>query len=75
MRRVLLVALLIGCVSTTLALDAAAKTGGFGALVPTLEARVDGPYAYLNEGSYPSSDPGRGEGGVALTFNQSVRAK
>jgi len=49
--------------------------GGFGALVPTFEARVDGPYAYLNNGSYLSSNPGRGEGGVALTFNESVRAK
>jgi len=49
--------------------------GGFGALVPTFEARVDGPYAYLNDGSYLSSNPGRGEGGVALTFNESVRAK
>ena len=49
--------------------------GGFGALVPTFEARVDGPYAYLNEGSYLSSNPGRGEGGVALTFHESVRAR
>jgi uncharacterized protein DUF3237 len=49
--------------------------GGFGALVPTFEARVDGPYAYLNKGSYLSSNPGRGEGGVALTFHESVRAR
>ena len=49
--------------------------GSFGGLVPTFEARVDGPYAYLNNGSYLSSNPGRGEGGVALTFNESVRAK
>jgi len=48
--------------------------GAFGALVPTFEARVEGPYAYLNEGSYLSSNPGRGEGGVALTFSESVRA-
>jgi hypothetical protein len=48
--------------------------GAFGALVPTFEARVDGPYAYLNKGSYLSSNPGRGEGGVALTFHESVRA-
>jgi hypothetical protein len=46
--------------------------GGFGALVPTFEARVDGPYAYLNAGRYLSSNPGRGEGGVALTFYESV---
>ncbi len=49
--------------------------GAFGALVPTFEARVDGPYAYLNEGSYLSSNPGRGEGGVALTFTESVRTR
>lgn len=48
--------------------------GAFGALVPTFEARVDGPYAYLNKGSYLSSNPGRGEGGVALTFHERVRA-
>jgi len=49
--------------------------GGFGALVPTFEARVDGRYAFLNTGSYLSSNPGRGEGGVALTFYESVRAR
>ena len=49
--------------------------GGFGALVPTFEARVDGRYAYLNTGSYLSSNPGRGEGGVALTFYESARAR
>jgi|SRR6187455_379582 hypothetical protein len=47
--------------------------GTFGALVPTFEARVDGAYAYLNSGSYLSSNPGRGEGGVALTFYESAR--
>jgi hypothetical protein len=47
--------------------------GSFGALVPTFEARVDGRYAYLNTGSYLSSNPGRGEGGVALTFYESAR--
>jgi uncharacterized protein DUF3237 len=49
--------------------------GGFGALVPTFEARVDGRYAYLNTGSYLSSNPGRGDGGVALTFSESARAR
>ncbi|HEY3518237.1 MAG TPA: DUF3237 domain-containing protein [Gammaproteobacteria bacterium] len=49
--------------------------GTFGALVPTFEARVDGPYAYLNQGSYLSSNPGRGEGGVALTFYESASAR
>ena len=49
--------------------------GGFGALVPTFEARVDGPYAYLNTGAYLSSNPGRGQGGVALTFYESVQPR
>jgi hypothetical protein len=48
--------------------------GGFGGLVPTFETRVDGPYAYLNTGSYLSSPPGMGQGGVALTFYESVKA-
>ncbi|HET8699503.1 MAG TPA: DUF3237 family protein [Gammaproteobacteria bacterium] len=47
--------------------------GAFGALVPTFEARVDGPYAYLNAGAYLSSNPGRGEGGVALSFYESTK--
>jgi hypothetical protein len=46
--------------------------GAFGALVPTFEARVDGPYAFLNEGLYLSSNPGMGQGGVALTFYEST---
>jgi hypothetical protein len=29
----------------------------FGSLVPTFEARVDGPYAYLNNGFYLGSNP------------------
>lgn len=45
--------------------------GAFGSLVPTFEARVDGPYAYLNEGLYLSSNPDVGQGGVALTFYES----
>jgi hypothetical protein len=49
--------------------------GSFGALVPTFETRVDGPYAFLNAGSYLSSNPGRGEGGVTLTFYESVSAR
>jgi hypothetical protein len=49
--------------------------GSFGGLVPTFEARVDGPYAYLNTGSYLSSNPGRGEGGVALVFYESAKAR
>jgi hypothetical protein len=46
--------------------------GSFGSLVPTFETRVDGPYAYLNDGRYLSSDPGMGQGGVALTFYEST---
>jgi hypothetical protein len=49
--------------------------GGFGGLVPTFEARVDGRYAYLNAGSYLSSNPGMGQGGVALTFYESTNAR
>jgi hypothetical protein len=49
--------------------------GGFGGLVPTFETRVDGPYAYLNTGSYLSSNPGVGQGGVALTFYESAQAR
>ena len=45
--------------------------GAFGSLTPTFEARVDGPYAYLNDGLYLSSNPGPGQGGVSLTFYES----
>jgi hypothetical protein len=48
--------------------------GAFGALVPTFEARVDGKYAYLNTGAYLSSNPGVGQGGVALSFYESAKA-
>jgi hypothetical protein len=48
------------------------NAGPFGALVPTFEARVDGPYAYLNKGRYLSSNPGMGQGGVSITFYDSV---
>ncbi|MEO8308045.1 MAG: DUF3237 family protein [Pseudomonadota bacterium] len=47
------------------------NAGPFGALIPTFEARVDGPYAYLNKGLYLSSNPGMGQGGVGLTFYES----
>ena len=49
--------------------------GSFGGLVPTFETRVDGPYAYLNTGSYLSSNPGMGQGGVALVFYESANAR
>jgi len=49
------------------------NAGPFGALVPTFETRVDGPYAYLNSGKYLSSNPGMGQGGVAITFYESTK--
>ena len=49
--------------------------GSFGGLVPTFETRVDGPYAYLNTGSYLSSNPSMGQGGVALVFYESANAR
>lgn len=42
--------------------------GAFGALVPLFETRADGPYAFLNENKFLSSDPGSGAGGVSITF-------
>jgi hypothetical protein len=42
--------------------------GPFGAMAPLFEARKDGPYAFLNEGRYLSSDPGGAQGGVSITF-------
>lgn len=47
--------------------------GTFGLLAPSFEARVDGKYAWLNQGLYLSSNPGMGSGGVALTFYESTR--
>jgi len=45
--------------------------GSMGLLVPTFEVRVDSPYAWLNKGSYLSSNPSMGSGGVGLTFYES----
>ncbi len=42
--------------------------GSMGALIPVFEARANGPYAFLNENKYLSSDPGMGGGGVTITF-------
>ena len=47
--------------------------GAFGSLVPTFEVRVDSPYAWLNAGSYLSSNPEMRPGGVGLTFFDSTR--
>jgi hypothetical protein len=49
------------------------NAGGFGKLAPTFEVRENSKYAYLNSGLYLSSPPGMGEGGVSLTFYESVR--
>ena len=42
--------------------------GPVGALVPVFEARADGPYAFLNENRWLSSDPSVGLGVVNLTI-------
>jgi len=47
------------------------NAGSMGAFVPAFEARVDGPYAFLNSGRYLSSNPTMGQGGVSLTFYES----
>jgi hypothetical protein len=47
--------------------------GPFGLLAPTFEVRVDSKYAWLNNGLYLSSNPGMGQGGVGLTFYESIR--
>jgi hypothetical protein len=41
---------------------------GSGTLWPVFEARVDGPYNFLNENKYISSSPNPGSGGVSITF-------
>ena len=48
------------------------NTGGFGGLVPSFEARVDGPYAYLNSGQFLSSNPAMANGGVKITMYDSA---
>ena len=47
--------------------------GAFGSLVPTFEVRIDSPYAWLNTGTYLSSNPAMRPGGVGLTFYESAR--
>ena len=46
--------------------------GAFGSLVPTFEVRVDSRYAWLNTGTYLSSNPAPRPGGVGLTFYDSA---
>lgn len=48
------------------------NVGTFGALVPTFEARTAGPYAFLNDGLYLSSNPGMADGGVSITIYEST---
>jgi hypothetical protein len=48
------------------------NTTSTGGLVPIFEARVDGPYAYLNTGKYLSSNPGMANGGVKITMYDST---
>jgi hypothetical protein len=48
-------------------------TSAAGGLVPTFEARVDGPYAYLNDGLFLSSNPGIANGGVKITMYDSSK--
>jgi hypothetical protein len=49
------------------------NAGTFGALVPAFEVRTDSVYAWLNTGSYLSSNPGGKPGGVGITMYDSVR--
>jgi hypothetical protein len=42
--------------------------GPIGGLVPVFETRKDGKYGWIDKGNYLSSDPGLGNGGVALTL-------
>ncbi|HEY4363101.1 MAG TPA: DUF3237 family protein [Bryobacteraceae bacterium] len=48
-------------------------TSAAGGLVPAFEARVDGPYAYLNTGLFLSSNPGMANGGVKITMYESTK--
>lgn len=47
------------------------NAGTFGNLVPTFEARIDGKYAWLNSGTYMSSNPKIVDGGVDITMYKS----
>jgi len=48
-------------------------TSVLGGLVPTFETRMDGPYAFLNNGLYLSSNPGIANGGVKITMYDSIK--
>ncbi len=47
------------------------NAGPIASLAPRFEVRVDSKYAWLNQGTYLSSTPGMGAGGVGLTFYES----
>ena len=49
------------------------NAGPIAALAPTFEAPLDSKYAWLNKGTYLSSSPGMGAGGVRLDFYESSR--
>jgi hypothetical protein len=48
------------------------NAGPMASLVPTFEVRVDSKYAWLNKGTYSSSSPGMGAGGVSLRFYETT---
>jgi hypothetical protein len=48
------------------------NTTSTGGLVPIFEARVGGPYAYLNSGLFLSSNPALANGGVKITMYDST---
>ena len=47
------------------------NTGPFGSLVPAFEVATGCKYSWLNSGTYLSSNPGMGAGGVAITMYKS----
>jgi hypothetical protein len=47
------------------------NTGPFGSLVPIFEVATNSKYAWLNSGTYLSSNPGMGAGGVSITMYKS----
>jgi hypothetical protein len=49
------------------------NAGPIASLVPVFEVRVDSKYAWLNKGTYQSSGPAMGAGGVSLTFYESAQ--
>lgn len=49
------------------------NTGTFGSLRPVFEARINGPYAWLNQGPFLSGDPNGGDGAVSLEIYTTQR--